>query len=117
MRDIDTADLLKLFSEDELDLSQRNSKAPWEYMDKAKWNNLLRRQLSGDPSKINPELSLNQQVSALAYNPRLEIDRSNFTVGAMLGSGHFGSVYVGEATGVFHAGSKTTVKKKIFYII
>ena len=37
--------------------------------------NIVARQLSGDPSKINPALSLNQQAQALAYNPKLEIDR------------------------------------------
>jgi hypothetical protein len=36
---------------------------------------IVARQLSGDPSKINPALSLNQQAQALAYNPKLEIDR------------------------------------------
>ncbi len=29
---------------------------------------IVARQLSGDPSKINPALSLNQQANALAYN-------------------------------------------------
>ena len=37
--------------------------------------NIVARQLSGDPSKINPALSLNQQAQALAYNPKLEIER------------------------------------------
>jgi hypothetical protein len=36
---------------------------------------IVARQLSGDPSKINPALSLNQQANALAYNPKHEIER------------------------------------------
>jgi hypothetical protein len=65
---------------------------------------LLQRQLSGDPSKINPNLNLNQQANNLAYNTKLEIDRCNFKVGKLLGSGHFGSVYMGEASGILHPG-------------
>ena len=117
---MDTADLLQLFSQEELqqhrDSSSSNQQQPvpsWQDMDKSKLRTLLRRQLSGNPSKLNPVLSLNQQVGILAYNPKLEIDRTNFTVGRMLGSGNFGAVYVGEATGVFHAGSKTTVREII----
>ncbi len=39
---------------------------------------IVARQLSGDPSKINPALSLNQQANALAYNPKHEIERCHF---------------------------------------
>ena len=112
LQDFDPNTLLSLFSPDELARLRNNSGSevsPFDYLDRSKLQKLLRRQLSGDPSKLNPELSLNQQAGALAYNPRLEIDRSNFTVGRMLGSGNFGAVYVGEAMGVLHAGSKTTV--------
>ncbi len=117
-RDVDTADLLDLFTPEELEDIRHHSGggekpvSPWQYMDRSKLKLLLRRQLSGDPSKLNPELALNQQVGALSYDPRLEIDRSNFTVGRMLGSGNFGAVYVGEASGLLHAGSKTTVAVK-----
>ena len=58
-------------------------------MDKAKFKAILSRQLSGNPSRINPDLDLNTQVNCLAYNPKLEIDRANFEVGHLLGSGHF----------------------------
>ncbi len=33
-------------------------------------------------------------------------------MGKLLGSGHFGSVYLGEASGLLHAGSKTIVAVK-----
>ena len=46
---------------------------------------IFSRQLSGDPSKLNPALPLNQQVKMLPYNPRHEIDRSNFEVGKLVG--------------------------------
>jgi len=36
---------------------------------------IVARQLSGDLSKINPSLALNQQANALPYNPKLEIER------------------------------------------
>ncbi|TRY77398.1 hypothetical protein TCAL_11860 [Tigriopus californicus] len=85
---------------------------PFHAMDKSKLRNILRKQLSGDPSKINPHLSLNQQVNALSYDPKLEIDRENFKIGQLLGSGNFGSVYVGEACGLLHPGSLDTVAIK-----
>ena len=57
---------------------------------------ILARQLSGEPEKVNPELSLNSQAKIVAYNPKLEINRKNFVVRQMLGAGHFGSVYSGN---------------------
>jgi hypothetical protein len=42
---------------------------------------IISRQLSGDPTKINPALSLNQQAKVLPYNPKFEISRSNFYIG------------------------------------
>ena len=57
---------------------------------------ILARQLSGDPSKLNPNITLNEQAKIMVYNPKLEIDRSNFTSGKMLGSGNFGCVYEGK---------------------
>ena len=57
---------------------------------------ILARQLSGDPTKINPTIALNEQVKVMVYNPKLEIDRSNFSVGQMLGRGNFGCVYQGN---------------------
>eukprot|EP00095_Tigriopus_kingsejongensis_P002783 snap_masked-scaffold623_size123039-processed-gene-0.5 protein:Tk02783 transcript:snap_masked-scaffold623_size123039-processed-gene-0.5-mRNA-1 annotation:"hypothetical protein DAPPUDRAFT_302459" len=85
---------------------------PFQSMDKVKLRSIIQKQLSGDPSKINPHLSLNQQVNALSYDPKLEIDRPNFKMGQLLGSGNFGAVYVGEATGLLHPGSVSTVAIK-----
>ena len=56
---------------------------------------ILARQLSGDPTKINPTIALNEQAKVMVYDPKLEIDRANFSVGQMLGSGNFGCVYKG----------------------
>ena len=58
--------------------------------------NILARQLSGDPTKLNPNITLNEQAKIMVYNPKLEIDRSNFSYGKMLGSGNFGCVYEGR---------------------
>ena len=56
---------------------------------------ILSRQLSGDPTKVNPDLALNSQAKIMAYNPKLEISRDHFVTNKMLGAGHFGSVYSG----------------------
>ena len=56
---------------------------------------ILARQLSGDPTKVNPDRALNSQAKIMAYNPKLEISRDTFVVNKMLGTGHFGCVYSG----------------------
>ena len=73
----------------ELDLSNDSDKPAFR-------KRILDRQLSGDPSKLNHEIPLNTQAKIVTYNPKLEIDRSNFDIGQMLGSGNFGSVYKGK---------------------
>ena len=72
---------------------------------------ILARQLSGDPSKLNPQKALNSQASAITYNPKLEIDRSNFIVGKMLGSGYFGSVYEGKCTFLYQPNYDSSVNR------
>lgn len=81
-------------------------------MDKGKLKTILQRQLSGNPARINPDLSLNQQVNNLSHDPKLEVARENFKVGKLLGSGHFGSVFDGSAFGLLHPGSETKVAIK-----
>ena len=73
---------------------------------------LLQRQLSGDPSKLNMKKPLNCQADLLEYDPKLEIDRENFTVGKLLGKGNFGCVWEGTATGLFKPDSRTKVAIK-----
>jgi len=73
---------------------------------------IISRQLSGDPSQINPALPLNQQAKKLQYNDKYEIDRTNFQMGQLIGCGNFGSVYEGTASGLFHPGSQTKVAIK-----
>ena len=41
-----------------------------------------------------------------------EINRCNFTLGYLLGQGHFGKVFKGIATGLDHSNSKTCVAVK-----
>ena len=60
------------------------------------------------PSTKNVILSENP----ILYNPKREVDRSNFTLGSIIGSGHFGKVFKGVATGLFYPNSKTFVAIK-----
>ena len=46
------------------------------------------------------------------YNAKREIDPSNFTLESIIGSGHFGKVFRGVATGLFYPNSKTCVAIK-----
>ena len=57
--------------------------------------------LDGNPKTLNPNLSMNEQVKSIKYNPKLEIDRSNFIVGKILGSGNFGCVFEGKTNSFF----------------
>jgi serine/threonine protein kinase len=107
-RDIDTNSILGLFSANEFDVLFNDKKQ--NQIDRRKM--LLQRQLSGDPSKINPELTINQQVNILSYDPKRELDRCNFTVGKLLGSGNYGSVWEGMARGLLYPGSSNKVAIK-----
>lgn len=53
--------------------------------------------LEGNTDKINPSKILNEQVHALPYNSRYELDFKKFSTDHIIGSGNFGTVYVGEA--------------------
>ena len=56
------------------------------------------------------ELSL--RGNPVPYNPKREIDRSNFTLISTLGSGNFGKVFKGIASGLHYPNSKTCVAVK-----
>ena len=51
----------------------------------------------GNPETFNPDMPLNEQPNSIQYNPKLEINRSNFSLGKTLGSGNFGSVFEGKS--------------------
>ena len=66
----------------------------------------------GDHARISDKLFLNDQIQLLSFIRNREISRKNFTVGSALGKGNFGTVYNGEARGLFYGGSKTPVAMK-----
>ena len=51
----------------------------------------------GDLTKINPNLSLNEQINVIPYNSKYEIPFSSFQTIRVVGSGNFGTVYEGKA--------------------
>jgi len=93
---------------------EEDLKIPFQDVEKRK--KLLLRQLSGDPSKVSPDLFLNAQANHLDYSEKsknkFEIDRSKFETGRNLGGGSYGSVCDGIAEGLFHPGHKTKVAIK-----
>jgi len=101
----------KYFGDDIID---EDLKAPFQDVEKRK--KLLLRQLSGDPTKVSPDLPLNAQATHLDYSEiakkKFEIDRSKFQTGKMLGGGSYGCVCDGTAEGLFHPGHKTKVAIK-----
>jgi serine/threonine protein kinase len=66
----------------------------------------------GDGSKVRDGVFLHDQIPLLCFIPNREMERKDFTVGNILGSGNFGTVNKGEATGLFYPGSKTPVAMK-----
>merc|ERR1711956_81170 len=96
------------------DTFEKDLKASFHDVEKRK--KLLIRQLSGDPTKVSPDLPLNAQATHLDYSEiaknKFEIDRSKFQTGKMLGGGSYGCVCDGTAEGLFHPGHKTKVAIK-----
>jgi len=96
------------------DIFDEDLKASFHDVEKRK--KLLLRQLSGDPTKVSPDLPLNAQATHLDYSEiaknKFEIDRSKFETGKMLGGGSYGCVCDGTAEGLFHPGHKTKVAIK-----
>lgn len=97
---------------------EHDSHGSWKFSDNTEEGmkarkKIISRQLSGDPTKLNPDMFLNQQAKVLPYNPVYEIDKSNFSTVKILGSGNFGSVFEGNAIGLFHPGSQTKVAIKM----
>ena len=72
----------------------------------------LLRTLSGEPGIFNPNKDIKQQEKVIPYNSKREIDRSNFTIEEMIGSGNFGSVYKGILTGLYDTNNKIPVAIK-----
>ena len=74
---------------------------------------LLARSLNqGDHTRISDKIFLNDQIPLLSFIRNREIKRRDFTVGSICGKGNFGTVYRGEARGLFYRGSKTEVAMK-----
>ena len=69
----------------------------------------------GDASKLNPNISLNDQVNFIPYIPNRQMDRKDFTIGDILGNGNFGMVYKGKAKGLFYPDSETNVAMKTIH--
>ena len=75
--------------------------------------NIRKYLYNGDIEQLDPNRPLNEQLHAIPYSPKLELDRSLFTVfPKLLGKGNFGKVYKGEANGLFYPDSKTPVAIK-----
>ena len=51
--------------------------------------------LNGDTSRLNPDLPMSKQMTALHYNREFDRERESFVIGHVLGEGMFGTVYVG----------------------
>ena len=82
-------------------------------VDKKNWRTIaLERQLSGEPTRLNPSMDLKDQTKVIPYNTKREIKRSEFTVEEIIGSGNFGAVFKGKVTGVYGPNKKITVAIK-----
>ena len=56
--------------------------------------------IHGDPGSVNPSLPLEEQVSLLPYDDRIEFPRERLKLGQQIGSGAFGRVVKAEAIGI-----------------
>ena len=78
-------------------------------------SNLIRRLTSGDSSKINPNKCLNEQINCVPFIPNREMSRNDFIVKERIGEGNFGTVFRGEANGLYYPKSKTDVAIKTIH--
>ncbi|XP_050691349.1 vascular endothelial growth factor receptor 1-like isoform X2 [Eriocheir sinensis] len=67
----------------------------------------------GDPSSLNPELSLEQQAELLPYNTKYEVSRDSIIFDKLLGSGAFGRVHRATALNLLPGEARTTVAVKM----
>lgn len=69
--------------------------------------------LEGDPSSINPDISIEQQAELLPYNDKYEVSRDSIIFDKLLGAGAFGRVYRATALNLLPGESRTTVAVKM----
>lgn len=50
----------------------------------------------GEAKRINPDISISEQVEMLPYEKKYEIERENVILGKLIGKGFFGRVYEGQ---------------------
>ena len=74
---------------------------------------LIAQQLGkGNEEILSPKLFMNEQINILPYKRHLEICKTDFKVGRILGKGSFGVIHEGEVNNLRYTGSKTTVAIK-----
>nr|WOX59906.1 receptor tyrosine kinase PVR1 [Gecarcinus lateralis] len=69
--------------------------------------------IEGDPSSLNPEISLEQQAELLPYNTKYEVSRDSIIFDKLLGAGAFGRVYRATALNLLPGEARTTVAVKM----
>ena len=66
----------------------------------------------GNEEILSPKLFMNEQINILPYKRHLEICKTDFKIGRVLGKGSFGVIHEGEVCNLRCTGSKTTVAIK-----
>lgn len=67
---------------------------------------------TGDPARINPELTLDEQADLLPYDDSYEFPSGNLVFGKRLGNGNFGVVYYAKAKNILPNEDSTDVAVK-----
>lgn len=70
------------------------------------------KNLAGDPSKVDRRRTINEQISFLAYNPEVEIERNSFETDRILGNGNFGTIFIGHKLDEINKECRTRVAIK-----
>ncbi|KAG0724706.1 Vascular endothelial growth factor receptor 3 [Chionoecetes opilio] len=69
--------------------------------------------MEGDPSSLNPELSLEQQADLLPYNTKYEVSRDSIIFDKLLGAGAFGRVYSATVLNLLPGEARSCVAVKM----
>ena len=62
-----------------------------------------RKLKSGDDNRIIRKMSLQDHINVIQYNPNTELNRDDFTVAEVLGTGNFGMVFKANVLATYYS--------------
>lgn len=67
----------------------------------------------GNPEKINPKMTLEEQIDLLPYDKNFEFSQKKLKLGGQLGNGNFGAIHYATATEIVPNEESTAVAVRV----